>query len=109
MEVEGIQGAGPQILILGGWLPPNQLILVIIPPLPSPPFRFVPPIPIYKCKEGKLMKLLCITLVLIFVFYLKQWLTIPNGELGHHHACPENITVLHYAMLVDLGEDPPIF
>jgi hypothetical protein len=46
-EVEGIKGAGPQNFILGGWLPQNQLTMVIIPPLPSPPFRFVPPIPIY--------------------------------------------------------------
>ncbi len=55
------------------------------------------------------MKLLCIILVLILVFYLEQWLTILDGELRHHHACPENIAVLHYVMLVDLGEDPPIF
>ncbi len=63
-EVEGIQGAGPQNFILGGWLPQNQLTMVIILPLPSSPFCVVPPTPIYKYKEEKLMKLLCIVLVL---------------------------------------------
>jgi hypothetical protein len=55
------------------------------------------------------MKLLCIILVLILPFYLKQWLTIFNGELRHHRARPENIAVQHYAMTINLGEDPPIF
>ncbi len=55
------------------------------------------------------MKLLCVILVLILVFYLEQWLTILDGELRHHRARPENIAVLHYVMLVDLGEDAPIF
>ncbi len=56
------------------------------------------------------MKLLCIILVLILIFYLKQRLTILNGELHHHCARPENIAVPHYVVSVDLlGEDPPIF
>jgi hypothetical protein len=55
------------------------------------------------------MKLLCIILVLILVFYLEQRLTILDGELRHHCACPENIAVPHYVVLVDLGEDPSIF
>jgi hypothetical protein len=55
------------------------------------------------------MKLLCITLVLIFVFYLKKRLTSLDSELRNHHSRPENIAVPHYFMSVDLGKDPPIF
>ena len=55
------------------------------------------------------MKLLCIALVLVLVFYLKQRLTILDGELCHHGARPENIAVPHDVVVVDLGENPPIF
>jgi hypothetical protein len=54
------------------------------------------------------MKFLCIILVLILIFYLKQRFTIFNGELRQHHSRPENITVPHYVMSVDLGENSPI-
>ncbi len=54
------------------------------------------------------MKLLHIILVLILIVYLEQRLTIFYGELHHHCARPENITVPHDVLSVDLGEDPPI-
>jgi hypothetical protein len=56
------------------------------------------------------MKLiLCITLVLIPVLHFEQRLTTLDGELRHHRTRPEDITVPHDVMAVDLGEDPPIF
>jgi hypothetical protein len=100
---------GPQNSILGGWLPQNQLTMVIISPLLSLPFHFVPHIPIYQCKEKKLMKLHFFILLLILVFYLKQRLTILDGELHHHDTRPENIAVPLHVVLVDLGEDPLFF
>jgi hypothetical protein len=54
------------------------------------------------------MTLLCIILVLILIFYLKQWLTILDSELHHQCTCPENITVLQDVVKKNLGEDPPV-
>jgi hypothetical protein len=48
-------------------------------------------------------------LLLILILHLKKRLTILDGVLRYHHACPENIAVPHNVMPVDLGEDPPIF
>ncbi len=48
-------------------------------------------------------------LLLICILHLKKRLTILDGELHHHRVCPENIALLHDVMLVNLGEDPPIF
>jgi hypothetical protein len=47
--------------------------------------------------------------LLILILYLKKRLTILDGELHHHRACPENIAMPHNVMPVDLGEDPTIF
>jgi hypothetical protein len=55
------------------------------------------------------MKSICIILVLFLIFYLKQLLTILDGELHHHCTHLENIAMPHYVVVVDLGEDPPIF
>ncbi len=90
-EIERIQEASPHNFIWGGWLPQNQLTMVIIHPshpLPST-LSLLPPI--YYCKEETLMKLLCIILVLILVFYLKQRLTILDGKLCHHCACRKTL------------------
>jgi len=41
-EVEGIQGAGPQIVFWGGWLPKVLTMVIILPPRPAPPRRLPP-------------------------------------------------------------------
>ena len=43
-EVEGIQGAGPQIVFWGGWLPKVTYLMVKSSP-PAPPLHTVPPPP----------------------------------------------------------------
>ncbi len=54
------------------------------------------------------MKQVCIILIyLVCVLNLKKRLTVFDGELRHHRACPEHIAVNCDVMAKDLGENPP--
>jgi hypothetical protein len=66
-EVEGIQGAGPQNFILGGWLPQNQQAMMIILPHPILPSPLLPLPPFDSYKDQSLIRLLLVILFLYLV------------------------------------------
>ncbi len=111
IEVEGIQGAGPQNFILVGWLPQNKQTMMIILHRPILPSALLPLPPFDSYKDQLLIRLplVILFLYLILVLHLEKRLTILDGELCHHRTCLEHIAVPHDVVVVDLGEDPPIF